>query len=240
MSTAHISAKKEEIAKTVVMAGDPLRAKAFANKYLTDVKLVNEVRGMYTYTGTTKNGKRVTVMGHGMGLNSIGIYAYELYKFYDVETIVRFGSCGSYNPKINVGDLIVAEHAWTLSNYGDGFGYEGVDTIQCQPETLQIAKEAIEETELSAPYYFTKVNASPWFYKETNKDVPEEMVAKGIDVVEMEAYALYAIANHLNKKALAILTVSDSLVTGEEMPPEQRQEGLTNMFAVLEKIIDKT
>jgi purine-nucleoside phosphorylase len=121
MPTPHIEAKKQDIAKIVLMPGDPLRAKLFAKKYLKKVKKINNVRGMLGFTGFYKN-KKVTVMGHGMGLDSIGIYAFELFKFYDVDKIIRFGSCGTYNKELDILDIVIAKKAFTESNYGLGFG----------------------------------------------------------------------------------------------------------------------
>ncbi len=237
MATPHISANKEDIAKIVVMPGDPLRAKLFAEKHMENPRQINNVRGMLGFTGTI-DGKEVTVMGHGMGLDSIGIYSFELYKFYDVETIIRFGSCGSYNNDVNVWDLIIADKAYTASNFGDGYGFAGQDTIEATPELVEIAKKAAEGLgETKGNIVTTTVNSSMWFYKTHNVDQPEEFVAKGIDVVEMEAYSLYAIAKALGKKALTILTVSDHIVKEEYTTSEERQTGFNDMFRVLKTIV---
>jgi len=139
MATPHISAEKNQIAKIVLMAGDPLRAKKFAETYLENIELVNEVRNMLAFTGTI-DGKRVTVMGHGMGLESIGIYAFELYEQYEVDTIIRFGSCGSYNPEVNLGDLIIAEKTYTESNFGIAYG-ETSNLITAKNHLLDLTKK---------------------------------------------------------------------------------------------------
>ncbi len=238
MATPHISANKEDIAKIVVMPGDPLRAKLFADTYMENPRQINNVRGMLGFTGTI-NGKEVTVMGHGMGLDSIGIYAYELYDFYEVDTIIRFGSCGSYNNDVNVWDVIIAEKAYTKSNYGEGFGYEGQDTIPATQELIDLAKEVSSDMETKGNIVSTTVNSSMWFYKTHNVDVAADFVAKGVDVVEMEAYALYAIAGSLGKKALTILTVSDHIVKEEYTTSEERQTGFIDMFNILKGMINK-
>jgi len=158
MATPHNEAKKEDIAKIVLMSGDPLRAKLFAETYLKDIKQVNSVRGMLAFTGHY-NGKEVTVMGHGMGLESIGIYAYELYKHYDVDIIIRFGSCGSYNPNINLFDVIIANSAYSKSNFGEAYGYTK-DTIEATPELVEIATEVADECKNGHKIINTTVNSS--------------------------------------------------------------------------------
>ncbi len=238
MATPHISANKEDIAKIVVMPGDPLRAKLFAETHMENFRQINNVRGMLGFTGTI-NGKEVTVMGHGMGLDSIGIYAFELYDQYEVDTIIRFGSCGSYNNDVNIWDVIIADKAYTKSNYGEGFGFAGQDTIEATPELIELAKEVSKDMETKGQVLNTTVNSSMWFYKTHNVDVPEEFVAKGVDVVEMEAYALYAIASSLGKKALTILTVSDHVAKHEFTSAEERQTGFTDMFNILKGMIER-
>ncbi len=238
MATPHISANKEDIAKIVVMPGDPLRAKLFADTHMENPRQINNVRGMLGYTGMV-NGKEVTVMGHGMGLDSIGIYSFELYNFYEVETIIRFGSCGSYNNDVNVWDVIIADKAYTKSNYGEGFGFAGQDTIEATQELVELAKDVSKDMETKGQVLTTTVNSSMWFYKTHNVDVAEEFVAKGVDVVEMEAYALYAIAHSLGKKALTILTVSDHIVKEEYTTSEERQTGFQDMFNILKGMIER-
>lgn len=237
MATPHIEAKKEDIAKIVLMPGDPLRAKFFAKTYLNNIKQINNVRGMLGFTGKYKD-TEVTVMGHGMGLDSIGIYSYELYTTYDVDTIIRFGSCGSYNEDVNVFDIIIAENSYSKSNYGEGFGYKK-NTIAATKELVNIAKEVTDNYETEKNVFFTTVNSSMWFYKTHNIDNPKTFVKKGIDVVEMESYALYAIANSLGKKALTILTVSDHIVKEEYTTPEERRTEFKDMFNILLEVIQK-
>lgn len=237
MPTPHISANENEIAKLVLMPGDPLRAKEFAKKYLKDPKLVNEVRGMLAYTGTY-NGKRVTVMGHGMGMSSIGIYAYELYKFYNVETIIRFGSCGSYTDELNLFDLIIGEKSFEDSNFGSGFGIDG-NITNATPSLVKLAEKVTSDLKFKRNVVKTTVHSSQWFYKETNKNNLDDFVKRDIKVVEMEASALYAIAQNLNKQALVLLTVSDNLVTKKGTTSQERQTGFTDMFETLLGIIDQ-
>jgi purine-nucleoside phosphorylase len=229
--TPHISAKKGEIAKTVLMPGDPLRAKFIAENFLEDYKLVNEVRGMLAYTGTYK-GKDVTVMGHGMGNASIGIYSYELYKFYDVENIIRVGSCGSYLESINVGEVIVANQATSDSTFADLINVELVNnSLSASEELLKTCVKVSEE--LKIKLHIGKVNSSDVFYSDENspKSKLNDEIKKGnILAVEMEAFALYANAIKLNKNALCILTVSDSLVTHESLSSEDRRTTFKNMM----------
>jgi len=237
MATPHIEANKKDIAKIVLMPGDPLRAKLFVETYLKDYKQINSVRGMLGYTGKY-NGKEITVMGHGMGLDSIGIYSYELYKEYDVETIIRFGSCGSYNKDINIFDIIIADKAYSKSNYGEGFGVYK-DTIDATNSLVNIANKVSKDFKTNKKIINTTVNSSMWFYKTDNIDVPKDFVKKGIDVVEMEAYALYSIAKALNKKALVLLTVSDHIVKEEFTTSEERRVGFKDMFNLMLKIVEK-
>ncbi len=237
MSTIHISAKVGEIAKVVIMPGDPLRAKHYANQFLENPKLINEVRGMLGYTGKLKGtNKEITVMGHGMGLDSIGIYSFELYSHFNVDTIIRFGSCGSYDENIEVGDLIVAEKSFTESNYGIAYG-ETKDTINANSSIVKIAHNIYKNKFKDLNVVFTTVNSSMWFYKTHNIIEPSEYLKRGISVVEMESYALYSIANSLGKNALTILTVSDNLITKKEMTSEQREKNFTNMFNYLNEIL---
>ncbi len=232
--TPHIKAKKGEIAKTVIMPGDPLRAKWIAENFLEDAKLVSDVRNMYCYTGKY-NGKEVSVMGHGMGIPSIGIYTYELYYYYDVDTIIRVGSAGSYSADINVGDLILVSEAYSESNYPMLLGLENATSVIKAPtEKLNIT---ILETanKLNQKIVFGRCHSSDVFYRKENWEAIKER-SQSV-VVEMEAFALFANALYLNKNAACVLTCSDSMVTGDSMPAEDRQTTFTNMIKlVLESI----
>lgn len=235
--TPHIEAKKSDISNIVIMAGDPLRAKSFVVNKLVDYKLVSEVRNMFIYTGFTENGTKITVMGHGMGLSSIGIYAYELYKFYDVDYIIRFGSAGSYFEDIKIYDLVLAKSAYSSSNFGDAYDFKGKNIIDSDDFLYKQAKKSLQDLKLD--YHDGTVNSSQWFYSEIKIDKIEEMQKKNILVVEMEAYALYAIAKSLNKKALTILTCSDNLITNEAIESSKREKNFLKMFNLLENLVDK-
>jgi purine-nucleoside phosphorylase len=225
--TPHIGAQIGEIARTVLMAGDPLRAKFMAETYLENPVLFNKVRGMLGYTGTYK-GKRVSVMGHGMGIPSIGIYTYELFNFYDVETIIRIGSAGSYDRDLHVGDLILAMGACTNSNYGAQYELPGTFAPIADFKLLRAAAEECER--LGVRYKVGNVLSSDVFYN----DIPhtDSWIKMGVLAVEMEASALYMNAARAGKRALAILTVSDHIITGEDTTPEEREKTFTNMMEV--------
>lgn len=224
--TPHIEAKEGEIAKTVIMPGDPLRAKHIAEKYLKDAKLVNTVRNMLAYTGTY-DGKEVTVMASGMGMPSIGIYSYELYKFYDVENIIRVGSAGAYTRDLNLYDIVLVNGCYSESSFAKTQnGCE--DNILYSNETLNFyIKQAAQENNI--PITIANVHSSDVFYKEN--DNYEELYKKyGCMCVEMESFALFHNANVLNKKATCILTISDNLVTKEKTTPQERQNSFDKMI----------
>ena len=240
--TPHINAKKEDIAKIVLMPGDPLRAKFIAEKYLKKVKLVNEVRGMLAYTGYY-NDKKVTVMGHGMGIPSIGIYSYELFNFYDVEVIIRIGSTGAYLQEMNLGDIVVASQAISDSCYANNLDLNiKKNRIDASKIIYDLAIEALNEKQIK--YYDGLVLSSDAFYGYNHgKYINKLLKDKKILSVEMEAFALYANAIKLNKKALTLLTVSDSIPNKLEMSSQERQTSFINMmetaFLVVEKWYDK-
>jgi len=224
--TPHNEAKKNEIAKTVIMPGDPLRAKYIAENFLSDYKLVNTVRNMYAYTGKYE-GKDVTVMASGMGMPSIGIYSYELFKFYDVDKIIRVGSAGSYTKDLNLYDVVLVNGCYSESSYAKTQnGCE--DNMMYANETLNFY---IKQTanEFNIPITIANVHSSDVFYKENNnfKELYEKY---GCMCVEMESFALFHNANVLNKKAACILTISDSLVTKEETTSEERQNSFNKMI----------
>lgn len=226
--TPHIGAQKDQVAKKVLMAGDPLRAKFVAENWLKNPVLYNEVRGMLGYTGKY-NGQMVSVQGHGMGIPSIGIYSYELFTFYDVDVIIRFGTCGAMDPNIKVGTIIIADSATTDSNYGYQFNLPEGYKATASPELVEKAEQVAKE--LGYDYIKGCVFSSDVFYDESGKQ-KAMWVNDGVLAVEMEAHALYTNAFAKGKKALTILTVSDNLTTGEEMPSEQRQLGLKRMIDV--------
>lgn len=225
--TPHIGAKLGEIAETVIMAGDPLRAKFMAENFLENPVQFNNVRGMLGFTGTYK-GKRVSVMGHGMGIPSIGIYTYELYNFYDVKTIIRVGSAGSINMDLHVGDLVVAQGACTNSNYGAQYELPGTFAPIADFSLVRGAVEACEH--FGYKYKVGNVLSSDTFYSENAHN--DSWMKMGVLAVEMEASALYMNAARAGKRALVILTVSDHILTGEVTTAEERQNTFTHMMDV--------
>ncbi|ADK86845.1 purine-nucleoside phosphorylase [Mycoplasmoides pneumoniae] len=225
--TPHINAKKDDIAKVVLMPGDPLRAKWIAEQFMEKPRLVNEVRGMLAFTGQYK-GKTITIMGHGMGIPSIGIYSYELMKFYEVNTIIRIGSCGALQDSLNLQDLIIAAKAWSESIYANDMGVEvpADKILMASPQLVELAKKTANQLQLA--FHEGLVFCEDAFHQ-TRKDVLKLAQEKHALAVEMEAHALYANAMLLNKQALTMLTVSDSLVTHAALPAEQRQATFKNM-----------
>ena len=226
--TPHITAKKDDFAKTVLMPGDPLRAKFIAENFLDDYKLVNNVRGIQGYTGYYK-GKRVSVMASGMGQASMGIYSYELFKFYDVENIIRIGSCGGFSKKLHVKDIVIAMGASTNSNYASQYNLNGTFSAIAD---FNLVKTAVEICETKgAKYMVGNILSSDTFYDESNSSL--EFAKLGVLGVEMESYALYCNASRLNKRALTICTVSDSFVYPEEnTSAEERQNSFTQMIEI--------
>lgn len=233
--TAHIEAKKDEIAKTVIMPGDPLRAKFIAETYLENYKLVNKVRGIYAYTGEYK-GKEVTVMASGMGMPSMGIYSYELFKFYDVENIIRVGSAGAYTDKLNLYDVVVVDSCYSESTY--------VKTQNGCSDNIMYASKNLNENIKNTSARLNKtittgmIHSSDVFYKENNNYV--ELLEKyGCLAVEMESFALFHNAKVLGKNAACILTISDNLVTKEETTSEERQTSFVKMIELaLESVVN--
>lgn len=230
--TPHIGAKYGEIAETVIMAGDPLRARFMAEKYLENPVCINEVRGMLGYTGTY-NGKRVTMMGHGMGMPSIGLYTYELYHFYGVKTIIRVGSAGAYHKDLHLGDLVLAEGACTDSNYADQYELDGMFAPIGDFDLLRKAADICDKMGLN--YMVGNVVSSDLFYRENPNT--KGWIKMGVLAVEMEIAALYMNAARSGNRALGILTISDHILTGEKTTAEQRQTTFTNMMEVALSLI---
>lgn len=231
--TAHIEALKEEIAKTVIMPGDPLRAKFIAETYLENPELVNKVRNIFAYTGNYK-GKKVTVMASGMGIPSMGIYSYELFKFYDVESIIRVGSCGAYTEDLNLFDLVVATESFSKSSYCKIQNGSKKKTIKADYLLNTKILEAAES--LNKKITAGKIHCSDVFYKENNNFT--KLAKKGILAVEMESFALFHNANLFGKKAACLLTVSDNLVTKKETTSAERQTAFKDMIEVaLESLV---
>ena len=225
--TPHIGAKLGDIAETVIMAGDPLRVKFMAETYLEDAKLFNQVRGMLGYTGTY-HGQRISVMGHGMGGPSIGIYTYELYNFYGVQTIIRVGSAGSIQEALHVGDLVVATGACTNSNYAAQYELPGTFAPIADFELARKAVEACER--MGYRHMVGNVLSSDTFYTENGHN--DRWQRMGVLAVEMEIAMLYMNAARAGRKALGICTVSDHILTGEATTAEERQTTFTKMMDV--------
>ena len=226
--TAHMEAKKEDIAKTVIMPGDPLRAKFIAENFLENPRLVNQVRGMLAYTGTYK-GKKITVMGSGMGIPSIGIYSYELYKEYDVDQIIRIGTAGAYTKDLNLYDLLLVQKCYSESS----FGYAQNGSENHFKEANFSLNFHIQDTasELGKHLTIAVIHSSDVFYKE-NDNFRELYEKYGCLACEMESFALFHNAEVLGKKAACILTVSNNLVTGQETTSEERQTALKEMITL--------
>jgi purine-nucleoside phosphorylase len=225
--TPHNRAKVGDIAKTVLMPGDPLRAKFVAETFLEDAKCFNTVRGMLGFTGKYK-GKEISIMAHGMGIPSIGIYSYELYKFYGVENIIRFGTAGSFKSEIDLFDIVLVEHAYSKSTYArEAFGYTE-DVMDPSAELNEILAATAEK--LGKKIWKGYVHSSDNFYSDFS--IEREPAPYDLLCAEMESFGLFANARHLGKKAACILTISDSIVDHKETTPEQRQTGFTEMMEV--------
>ena len=224
--TPHISAAPGDFAKTVLMPGDPKRAKLIAEKYLENARLITDVRGILGYTGTYK-GKELSVMASGMGMPSMGIYSYELFKFYDVDKIIRIGSCGAYSKDIDLYSLILVDKSYSNSAYDDILSGENVpfsdSTDSLNKKILEVAKKD-DMNVLYGNIYCTDV-----FYNEIENPTMLYNKYKCLGV-EMESFALFLNARKLGKEAACILTVSDNLITKEETTSEERQNSFTKMI----------
>ena len=224
--TPHINATPDDIAKTVLMPGDPLRAKFVAENYLENAVLFNNVRGIQGYTGTYK-GKRVSVMASGMGMPSIGIYSYELFSFFGVENIIRIGSAGSMSSDVNVRDIVFGMGSCTNSSYAEQYGLGGTFAPMADFSLLRKSVDIAEK--LGLKYHVGSLFSSDCFYND-DATVTEKWQKMGVLAVEMEAAALYMNAARLGKRALAICTISDSLVTGEALDSTARQNSFREMM----------
>lgn len=232
--TPHITAKEGDFAKTVLMPGDPLRAKFIAETYLEDAVLVNNVRGVQGYTGYYK-GKRVSVMASGMGQPSIGIYSYELYHFYGVQSIIRVGSCGCYDKDLHIKDIIVAMGACTNGNYAAQYRLPGTFCPIADFSLVKRAAELCEEKGVT--YKVGNIFSSDTFYNDSSDGM--EWAKMGVLGVEMESAALYCNAARAGKKALCICTISDSFVYPEEnASAEERQTAFTAMMEIALELAD--
>lgn len=239
--TPHINATPDDFAKTVLMPGDPLRAKFIAENFLTDAKLVNNVRSIQGYTGYY-DGVRVSVMASGMGMPSMAIYSYELYNIFGVENIIRVGSAGAINPDIKVRDIVIGMGACTNSNYASQYNLPGTFSAICSYDLLQKCTETAEQ--MGVNFHVGNILSSDTFYTD-EKGVPEchnttsKWRKMGVMAVEMEAAALYMNAARSGKNALAICTVSDHILTGEETTSDERQNSFTEMIELALKTVKK-
>ena len=228
MATPHINAAVGDFAKTVLMPGDPLRAKFIAETFLEGAKLVNNVSGIQGYTGMGR-GEPVSVMASGMGMPSIGIYSYELYNFFGVENIMRIGSIGGMSEKVKIRDIIIGMGACTNSNFAAQYNLQGTFAPIADYGMMKVAIEEAEK--LGASYAVGNILSSDMFYN-ADPTVTEHWTKLGVLGVEMEAAALYMTAAYSGKRALAICTVSDHLLTGEATTAEERQSSFTEMMEV--------
>lgn len=230
MATPHNQANVGEIAKTVLMPGDPARAKVIADTFLKNVNVYNGVRGIYAYTGTY-HGKELTVMASGMGMPSMGIYSYELFKVYGVEEIIRIGSAGAYVPKLQLYDVVLAESSWSQSTFAKVQNGYMSDIIY--PDTDLNARLQQAARKLEIPLRSVKVHSSDVFYCEKNVESYQQIHERtGCQCVEMESFALFHNAKVLGKKAACLLTISDSFTSGKETTPQEREQAFTNMMKI--------
>ncbi len=228
MTTPHINAKADEFAKTVLMPGDPLRAKYIAETYLDDVKQVNSIRNMLGYTGRF-NGNRVSVMGSGMGAPSICLYAHELYSYFGVENIIRVGSCGALQTHVKLNDIVFAMGATTDSNINrirtNGCDIAAIANFDLLQQHVSKAKEK------NLRFHVGNVFTTDLFYN-ANAQTATTMTRFGVLAAEMEAAGLYCLAAELGKKALAVCTVSDHILLGQQLSAVERQTGFDAMLEV--------
>ncbi len=229
MSTAHNNAKPSDFAKTVLMPGDPLRAQFIAQTFLTDARLVNNVRGIQGYTGTF-NGTPVSVMASGMGMPSMGIYSYELFTEYGVENILRIGSAGALTDTVKLRDIVIGMGACTNSAFGMQYDLAGTFAPIASYPVMKAAIDAAEA--VGAVYHVGNLLSSDTFYADNGTEANAGWRKMGVLAVEMECAALYMTAARTGKRALAVCTVSDSLVTGEALSPEERQTSFTEMMEI--------
>jgi len=228
--TPHIEiTDKNLLADTVLMPGDPLRAKYIADTYLTNVVQINAVRNILGYTGSYKD-KKITVFASGMGIPSIGIYSYELYKFYDVKRIIRIGSCGSYTKNLKLYDVVLAKDAFSTSTYAQTMCNDLRHIIEPSAELNKAIKKAAKE--LETPLHLARVNSEDAFYVSNSHHYEEMRDEVGCEAVEMESFGLFANASLLGKQAACLLTVSDEIETGKHASIEERQTAFNTMMLI--------
>ena len=229
LKPVHINCEKGDIAPIVIMPGDPLRAKYIAEKYLSDAKLVSDTRNMFAFTGNYKN-KRVTVMGSGMGMPSMSIYAFELFYFFDVEQIIRIGSCGSLNPDVKIGELILATESYNEGSFAYSYNGENIHLVSSTSKLNDIIKNVANNKNIILHTGTVMTREQFDFYSDTEHVL--NRVPGNIDLIgaEMESFALFHIANSFDKKSACILTVVDSKYQNDFMSIEDRETSLNNMI----------
>ena len=238
MPTLHIESKKEDIAKNVLMPGDPLRAKYIAENFLDDYKLVNKVRNMFAYTGTYR-GHKVTVFASGMGIPSIGIYSYELYKFYDVENIIRIGTCGSYNKNIKILDVVLSNEAYCKTYFPKLLDGADLDLISSSEKLNNKIITKAKDKGITLKVGKTITSDVFDVYCDNHEKFRDNFPDMGFLSVEMEAFGLFYIAKKLGKNATCLMTVVDSLYDKRSLSSKDRQESLNTMIELaLESIIN--
>ncbi len=226
--TPHNKASKEELANVVIMPGDPMRSKYIAEDFLEDAVLINNVRGVQGYTGNWK-GKRITVMSSGMGIPSISIYTYELFNFYQTDAIIRVGTAGSIQEHVHIGEVLFAETAYTNSNFLKNFTLPKTYVPKADLELLRAAVQIAKEKQIT--HHIGSVLTEEIYYSQ-EEGIVEKWAGRGVDAFEMEAAALYANADQVGKKALALFTISNCILTGEEMDVDIRERALNEMIEI--------
>ena len=230
MPTVHIEAEKEDIAKRVLMPGDPNRAYYIAKKYLTDARLVNKVRGELAYTGKYKD-VEVTIFSSGMGIPSMGIYAYELFKFYNVKKIIRLGSCGAYSKDLNLLDIIMVDKSYTESNFSYELNNEKVNVSSSSKELNKLLLDSANKQDIKLTIgNVMSTDCFDWYVKDIN--VLLERLPKDVIAAEMESFALFYLASMFNREASCLLTVVDSHYKKEELTGEEREYKLDKMALI--------
>lgn len=232
MSTPHIEAKKGQIAETILLPGDPLRAKFVAENYLEDAACFNRIRNMFGYTGMFE-GKKVSVMGTGMGMPSMGIYSHELITEYGVKNLIRIGTAGAYSDDVNIGDLLAAGFVSTDSNWANQFHVQG--TLSAGPSFELLAKAAAISEEMGKNLRVSHIKSADVFYEPSKAD-RDIWIDLGVDAVEMETYALYVTAMRHRVRALTLLSISDHVIKGDQLSPEAREKGLDQMITMALKL----
>ncbi len=231
--TPHINAELEDVAKIVLMPGDPLRAKYIAQKYLKNYKTINTIRNILGYTGYY-NDKRVTVMASGIGIPSMGIYSYELFKFYNVDKIIRIGTAGSFKQDLKPNDVVIATSSYSESSYARTQDNTKDKILYANKNLSEEIKKSAEKMDVNLREI--RVLSTEAFYNET--EIPTLMVEKyGCEAVEMESFALFQNANYLNKKAACLLTISDNLITGDEISSKERETKLDQMIKIALEVV---